>query len=108
MKTLADIDPFVRHMVRWRYHGSKLEGTRIGYSYGFHMFINGNGYMLIDKKKINVEKYTLIFIRPGQVHSFYHDADVSLESYSVYFDLWMQPTDRLPRHSFHPETPNLS
>ncbi|MEH7382791.1 AraC family transcriptional regulator [Bacillus sp. JJ1533] len=108
MKSLAEIEPYVRQMVRWRYHGSKLETTRIGYSYGLHLFIEGNGFMNINKKIYKVEKYTLIFIRPGQVHSFLHDKNTSLESYSIYFDLWMQPTKALPRHVFFPDTPILS
>ncbi|QJD85475.1 AraC family transcriptional regulator [Cohnella herbarum] len=108
MKTLAEIAPFVRLALPWSYIGEAAEGTRVGYAYAFHLFTEGRGHVLVEGTTYAVEKGALLFIRPGQVHSFHHQPGFAMESYNAYCDFWEKPTALNPRFAFHPAPPEPS
>ncbi|RED55391.1 AraC family transcriptional regulator [Cohnella phaseoli] len=108
MKPLAEIAPFVRTALPWTYIGEVAEGTRVGYTYAFHLFTEGSGHVLVNDQVCPVEKGILIFIRPGQVHSFHRKPGLGLESFNAYCDLWGNPTVLNPRFAFHPEPTDFS
>ncbi|MBP1994088.1 helix-turn-helix transcriptional regulator [Paenibacillus eucommiae] len=108
MKPLAEIRPLVRSALPWTYKGELGEGTRIGYTYAFHLFTEGRGHMLVDETRYAVERGTLLFIRPGQVHSFHHNPGSRMESYNAYCDFWTEPEVLLPRFAFFPDLPDFT
>lgn len=102
MRQLSQIMPFVRMSRYYFYNGGRGELERVGYIYSVHLFTGGRGYMIIDQEKYSVEKDTLIFIRPGQPHSF-HIIDQPLQSYNIYCDLWTikPPNPPMPHFAFY-------
>ncbi|WP_256759337.1 AraC family transcriptional regulator [Cohnella sp. WQ 127256] len=103
MKQLVEVMPFVRLAMPWTYVGEAAEGTRIGYTYAFHLFTEGRGHVIVDDVAHIVERGSLVFIRPGQVHSFHLKPGFVSESYNAYCDFWEVPAVLNPRFSFHPE-----
>ncbi|PUA39269.1 AraC family transcriptional regulator [Paenibacillus elgii] len=108
MKDLADIAPFVRSAAPYTYNGGEHEGTRVGYTFAYHLFLDGRGDVIVDNVTYSVEKGTLIFIRPGQVHSFHHKPGFPLDSYNIYCDLWERHPIPEPRFAFYPDPPDRS
>lgn len=91
MKSLADISPHVRMAHLWHYCNHPGESRRIGYTYAFHWFTEGNGRVMVDHTFYEVEKGTLIFIRPGIQHSFHYRPEHPMQSYNIYCDFWSRP-----------------
>jgi AraC-like DNA-binding protein len=86
-KLIKDIRPYLVQANYYLYSGGPYEGQRIGNTYALHLFVDGNGFMTVNGQQHQVEKGTLIFIRPGQPHSFHIEAS-PLPSYNLYFELW--------------------
>ncbi|WP_163859621.1 hypothetical protein [Paenibacillus elgii] len=55
-------EEFGRHRSVWRsaapytYNGGEHEGTRVGYTFAYHLFLDGRGYIVVDNVTYSVEK----------------------------------------------------
>ncbi|RXZ76704.1 AraC family transcriptional regulator [Paenibacillaceae bacterium] len=84
---LPDMKPHVGAARYYLYDGGLYEGMRTSNSYALHLFTGGDGMMTVEGKEYKVGKGILIFLRPGQLHSF-HIRSEPLPSHNLYFDLW--------------------
>jgi AraC-like DNA-binding protein len=80
------------------FSGEHFSENRIGYCYAFHLFDGGRGKVRVDGKLYAVNKGTLFFIRPEQVHSFYPDPSQPFRSYNIYCELWREPALATNKH----------
>ncbi|MWV44275.1 helix-turn-helix domain-containing protein [Paenibacillus sp. HJL G12] len=103
MSSLLELTPHVRSAHRWVYDGGIHEHTRTGYAFAIHYFTAGMGSVHIEGTEHKAEKGSMIFVRPGQVHSFHPLPKQPLEAYNVYFDLWSVPRPHQPRFAFAPD-----
>lgn len=103
MSSLLELTPYVRSAHRWVYDGGIHEHTRTGYAFAIHYFTAGMGSVFLEGTEYKAEKGTMMFIRPGQVHSFHPLPGQALVAYNVYFDLWSVPGPNQPRFAFAPD-----
>jgi AraC-like DNA-binding protein len=67
--------------------------------------MGGSGFMKVEGKQIILERGTLVFLRPGQYHSFHMMAGKPLSSHNIYFDLWEEEKNKtiLSNFTFYPD-----
>ncbi|WP_158629986.1 AraC family transcriptional regulator [Cohnella sp. AR92] len=90
-RKLTDTSVFIRAAHAYTYRGRPEEETRVGFAYALHLFLHGEGEMVIGGRTYPVGKGSLVFIRPGEVHAFHYKPGHPLEAYNIYFDLWGRP-----------------
>ncbi|MCM3289026.1 AraC family transcriptional regulator [Paenibacillus sp. MER 180] len=100
MMTIADIRPYIRAAHMYNYRGTREEQLRRGYSYAFHLFLDGHGHMTIDDQRYAVSNGTLIFVRPGEWHSFEHAPNETMNACNIYCDLWEAPPPNQPTFAY--------
>ncbi|MFD0675452.1 MULTISPECIES: AraC family transcriptional regulator [unclassified Paenibacillus] len=99
MNKLSDITPSIRVAHHYKFFsGEHFSENRIGYCYAFHLFDGGRGKVRVDGKLYSVNKGSLFFIRPEQVHSFYPDPVHPFRSYNIYCELWQDPALATNKH----------
>lgn len=105
-KPLAETSVFVRDAHRYTYRGDAYEETRVGYAYAFHLFVHGQGSLAVGGVRYPVGPGSLVFIRPGEPHSFHLALGSPLEAYNVYCDLWGKPERLFSHFSFQTDKPD--
>ncbi|THF76222.1 helix-turn-helix domain-containing protein [Cohnella fermenti] len=104
---LAETDIYVREAHRYIYRGGYHEETRVGYTYAFHLVARGQGTIAVNGHPHPVGVGSLVFIRPGEPHSFHLSApSAPLEAYNIYCDLWGKPEPLFSRFSFQTDRPD--
>lgn len=83
MQSLAEIAPRIRMAHPYRYTGNVAEGTRTSGLFAFHLF-DGPGSMIVNQSTYKLERNSLIFIRPYEVHSFHLLHGQHLQSHNIY------------------------
>ncbi|CAM3946161.1 AraC family transcriptional regulator [Paenibacillus alkaliterrae] len=104
MKRLTEMTVYLRSAHTYSYTGSIHEETRVGHAFAFHLFVQGKGIMFVEGKKYEVGKGSLLFIRPGQAHSFHHNPGLQLEAFNIYSDLWEIPGSGSSTFSFQTDS----
>ncbi|XID91911.1 AraC family transcriptional regulator [Paenibacillaceae bacterium WGS1546] len=103
---LAETKVYVRDAHRYTYRGDIHEETRVGYAYAFHLFVRGQGSVVVAGKPYPVGNGSLVFIRPGEAHSFHLTSPSSLEAYNIYCDLWGRPERLFSHFAFQTSRPD--
>ncbi|MFI2856488.1 AraC family transcriptional regulator [Paenibacillus sp. JSM ZJ436] len=75
--------------------------------YSLHFFLQEQGSIKVENTTFPVKSSMLVFIRPGQIHSFHFDKKQQSPSYNFYFDLWPKASNTpqlpaMPRFTFLP------
>ncbi|MCA0755801.1 AraC family transcriptional regulator [Paenibacillus sp. N4] len=104
MKKLTEMTVHLRSAHSYSYTGSIHEETRVVHAFAFHLFVQGKGSMIIEGKTYEVGKGSLVFIRPGQAHSFHHHPGLQLEAFNIYCDLWEIPGSGAATFSFQTDS----
>jgi len=104
-KKLAEASVYIKDAHRYTYRGDVHEETRVGYMFAFHLFVHGRGGVMVAGRRYSVGAGSLIFIRPGEAHSFHLSADAPLEAYNIYCDLWGKPDRTFSHFSFQTSRP---
>ncbi|GGD53667.1 helix-turn-helix domain-containing protein [Paenibacillus nasutitermitis] len=106
MRSLKDITPHVGIARPYLYDGSINERKRSGNCYAFHLFMGGKGSdcMTLEERTIPLSKGVLVFVRPGQPHSFVIPPGSPVHSHNVYCDLWQKSDFRstVPQFTYSP------
>ncbi|GMA61099.1 AraC family transcriptional regulator [Alicyclobacillus fastidiosus] len=90
VNTLRQIRPLIRvaHHYQFNEESNKVEQHRLGYCYAFHLIDSGRGTVTIRNRRYQVNKGIVIFIPPGEQHSFYTDSNHPMTSFNIYCELW--------------------
>lgn len=67
-----------------------LEKFRLGYCYAFHFFAAGEGSVHVGGRRYPLRTGTVVFIPPGEPHSFETDLGNPISSFNVYCELWSE------------------
>jgi len=105
-RKLSETTIYVREAHRYTYRGDVHEETRVGYTYAFHLFVHGQGRVVVAGRSYPVGPGSLVFIRPGEAHSFHLSSAAPLEAYNIYCDLWGKPDRLFSRFSFQTSRPD--
>ncbi|MGZ9584745.1 AraC family transcriptional regulator [Paenibacillus marinisediminis] len=100
MGLLTEIQPYIRAAHKYNYKGSREEQRRRGYTYAFHLFTDGHGHMVVNDERYSVSCGTLIFVRPGEPHSFEHIPGEAMDACNIYCDLWSAPGPDQPTFAY--------
>jgi AraC-like DNA-binding protein len=91
--TLLQLQPHIRYAAYFMYRGTPTEATRQGNLYSFHLFLQEQGAIQVEDRLYPVKPGMLVFIRPGQMHSFHFGPEKQSSSYNIYCDLWPKAPD---------------
>ncbi|MGG1638945.1 AraC family transcriptional regulator [Paenibacillus sp. NRS-1760] len=94
-KKLLQIQPHIRYADYYNYHGAPTDARRQCNLYSFHLFLQEHGSIQVEDRLYPVKPGMLVFIRPGQMHSFHFGSEQQSSSYNIYCDLWPEAPDAM-------------
>ena len=105
-RKLAEASVYVRDAHRYTYRGDVHEETRVGYTHAFHLFVHGQGSVVVEGTPYPVGTGSLVYIRPGEAHSFHLESAAPLTAYNLYCDLGGKPERLFSHFSFQTSRPD--